>query len=165
MIILNLTGLMAVPNVFHCGRVKQLSPSRIRSPCLWKLWGRSLLSSSVHPSPPFSTSSRSICSSLWKGACPLLFFDCRGGWRWAINKHKRSLLKFCCLLNVNPIFSFITWRQTISQTLSEDTIVLRDGRSTWDRQDGKMGRRTVLAESFNKRRFKSRHLFDCKSRL
>lgn len=59
----------------------------------------------------------------------------------------------------------ITGLQTISQTLSEDTIVLRDGRSSWERQDGKIGRKTVPAASFNKHRLKSRTFLDSKNLL
>lgn len=71
---------MAIPNLFHCWRVKQLSPSRMRSPCLWKLWGRSLLSSSVHLSPLFSTRAWKMFSSLEKSVCPPFFFECWGNW-------------------------------------------------------------------------------------
>lgn len=58
--------------------------------------------------------------------------------------------------------ALITWLQTSSQAVSEATIVLRDCRSSCEREDGKMGRRTVSSESFNKHKVRSRTPLDCR---
>jgi len=70
--------LREVPIFFHSGRVKQLSPSRMRSPCRWKLRGRSALSSSIHLWPWDSNSSWSILSTLFPPGLPFCLFDCSG---------------------------------------------------------------------------------------
>lgn len=76
----SLKNFKRVPHFFQSGRVKQFSPRRTRSPCLWKLRGRSALSSSVHPSPWLSNSSWRIFSSLFVWVRPLSFISCRGNW-------------------------------------------------------------------------------------
>ena len=155
-------SLRTVPIFFHSGQVKQLSPSRTRSPCLWKLRGRSPLSSSVHLSPWDSHSSWRIFSSLLP--LVLFFIDCR--WDCSENKQDREqeIHKNHCYIMVLSVAkwnsAFITWLQTISHAPSEATIILRDCRSSCCRQDGKTGKRTVPSEAFSKHKLRSRAPFD-----
>lgn len=158
-------SLTAVPIFFHCGREKQSSPNRIRSPCCWKLRGRSPLSSFVHPSPWTSNRSWRIFSSLLPCVCPLSFFECRD---FSKNRtYNERYIKTLQAANreIKWTATLITWLQTISQAVSEATIVPRDCRSSCDREDGKIGRRTVSFESFNKYKSVSRTPLDCRHLL
>lgn len=176
-----------VPYFFQSGRVKQFSPRRTRSPCLWKLRGRSALNSSVHLSPWLSNSSWRIFSSSFVWVRPLSFLSCKGNWnRTYISSNSYIVCANICTVLINRhgklkykhnAFNFIhktsfqenqvmpTWLSTISQTPSEAALVLRDWRSTWEREAFKSGKYIVSSESLYRHKLVSRNPLDWRNVL